>query len=116
MLQQDLAKAPKEYEESYEAWRRFNRIDGYQPVSMEELNPNFQLNHHLDHTFNHFNSDKIFGATRKNHFGMFPRSARLEDEIWVLFGGECPFVLRKTRRLGYGQLARQGHIHCITEG
>ncbi len=36
--------------------------------------------------------------------------------MYVLFGGEFPFLLRKTRRPGYYQLVGQCYVHGIMEG
>ena len=40
--------------------------------------------------------DRSFFITKEGLFGVGPTNLQPEDEIWVLYGGRVPFVLRKT--------------------
>lgn len=111
----DLTKSPKEYEKRYEAWRRCNRVDKGAETT-EALIADFRLQQPFDNVFSLHNKVKVFGATTNNYFGMFPKSANAGDEIWVLFGGEFPFVLRRKERIGYYELVGQCYIHGVMEG
>ena len=107
----DLTKAPAEYADSYQAWRRMNRVAGLRASVTD-----FTLQQRFREVIDGYNSDKIFGATEKGYVGMFPRTARAGDQVYVLFGGEFPFVLRKIKGQGYYQLVGQCYIHGIMEG
>jgi hypothetical protein len=107
----DMEKAPKEYEKIYEAWRRCNRVE-----RSTDLTADFLQQRPFTIIFSSCNNDKIFGVTGNSYLGMFPKSAVAGDEIWVLFGGDFPFVLRKMQRARYYQLVGQCYIHGIMEG
>jgi hypothetical protein len=111
----DLAKALEEYERSYEAWRRCTGVD-QQAETVEASIADFRLQQAFNNAFAIHNPVKIFGATTKNYFGMFPKSARAGDEVWVLFGSEFPCVLGEKQEIGYYELLGQCYIHGIMEG
>jgi hypothetical protein len=107
----DLTRAPAEYADSYQAWRRIHRRAGLWASGTD-----FALAERFGEVISGYNSDKIFGATEKGYVGMFPRAARAGDLVYVLFGGDFPFLLRKIKRPGHYQLVGQCYIHGIMEG
>ena len=66
--------------------------------------PGWQLSKPFSNVINSYNSDKIFGRSEKGYVGMFPWTSITKDEIYLLFGGDFPFVLRKLKREGHFQL------------
>lgn len=40
--------------------------------------------------------NRSFFSTRKGHLGAGPITAKVGDEVWVLLGGNVPFVVRRT--------------------
>ena len=107
----DLTKAPDEFAHSYRAWRRT-----YQFPPLPRSSPEWKLSKPFANVINSYNSDKIFGRTEKGYVGMFPWTSIPKDEIYLLFGGDFPFVLRKLKRKGDFQLVGQCYIHGIMEG
>lgn len=47
---------------------------------------------------------------------MFPRASEVGDEIYLLFGRDFPFALRKLDQEHYFQLVGQCYVHGIMEG
>jgi hypothetical protein len=109
IVELDVTKAPAEYADSYQAWRRSHRRAGLWAST------DFALEERFGEVISSYNSNKIFGATEKGYVGMIPRAARAGDLVYVLFGGEFPFFLRKIKRLGHCQLVGQCYIHGIME-
>ena len=107
----DLARAPPEYAESYIAWRTTQAM--LQP-SMNA--PEWLLKENFRQSFDGHNGDKIFGRTKEGYAGMFPWKAQVGDEIYILFGGDFPFVLRRLKERQHFQLVGQCYIHGIMEG
>ena len=62
-----------------------------------------------------YNRDKVFGVTHFGVVGMFPRSAQPGDQIYLLFGGDWPFLLRKMDRPKEFQLVGQCYVHSIMQ-
>jgi hypothetical protein len=106
----DLTKAPLEYSSSYQAWRRTLVPEAPLPTD------DWKHARIFSEVINRYHSDKLFGSTTNGYVGMFPTTARAEDQVWVLLGGEFPFVLRKTQPTGHHQLIGQCYIHGIMEG
>lgn len=111
----DLHRAPAHYCVAYEAYRKFVLIhDDGGDIGIGTLD-DFLTQQKFREVLDNFNGDKIFGVTGSGYVGMFPRSARVNDVIAVLDGGEFPFVLR---RLGEGdcdccefELIGQCYVH-----
>ena len=99
----NLERAPPGYRDFYHAWRNMLGM-GIKPQDKTEHKP-------FREAIDAFNDDKVFGSTAGGYVGMFPAAARPSDLIWVLFGGEFPFVLRKMGRGQNFQLVGQCYIH-----
>lgn len=49
--------------------------------------------------------------TERGHIGMCYPESRVDDQVWVLYGGRVPFVLRQNRQSNGGLVARiDGHL------
>lgn len=107
----DLTRPPNDFADSYRAWRRT-----YQWPPLPLGSPEWQRAKPFSNALGRYNSDKIFGRTKNGYVGMFPRTSKPEDKIYLLFGGDWPFVLRHLEREGSFQLVGQCYIHGIMEG
>jgi hypothetical protein len=107
----DLTRAPPDYEDSYRAWKRTQQYPSLTPAS-----PEWRLQAPFREVIDAYNGDKVFGRTENGYVGMFPRSAKAGDEVYLLYGGDFPFVLRKLEQEGYFQLVGQCYVHGIMEG
>ncbi|KAF1990796.1 hypothetical protein K402DRAFT_438381 [Aulographum hederae CBS 113979] len=54
--------------------------------------------------------------TEKGYFGMVPSSTKMGDKIFVLHGGDVPFVLRGSGKKGEYQLVGDAYVHRIMNG
>lgn len=102
--------APPSYEDSYKAWKRQLLWDD-QRASLDREQQPFRK------VIDEYNNDKVFGMTRNGYVGMFPRATLIDDSIFVLSGGEFPFVLRGKKDQGPYQweLVGQCYIHGLME-
>lgn len=107
----DLSKPPPDFSVSYHAWRRTQQ---WPPLKLGSTE--WQLQKPFAQAIGSYNNDKIFGVTENGYVGMFPWTAEARDEIYLLFGGDFPFVLRRLERQGDFQLVGQCYVHGIMEG
>lgn len=59
-------------------------------------------------------SDQSFFITENGYMGL--GNPQVGDEIWVLFGGNTPFVLRPDPKIGHHFLLGECYLHGIMDG
>ncbi|KAF2454456.1 heterokaryon incompatibility protein-domain-containing protein [Lineolata rhizophorae] len=60
--------------------------------------------------------DQAFFITTQGYIGMGPPTTKAGDEVWVLFGGRVPFVLRPIETNGAATHGRVREKHCSLVG
>lgn len=110
-MSNDLSRTPPDFAQSYSVWR--TRIAILNPSVNA---PEVALSQDFRVSFDKYNSDKFFGRTENGYVGMFPWRAQVGDEIYILFGGDFPFVLRRLDQNQCFQLVGQCYIHGVMNG
>jgi len=98
----DLTRAPADLAHSYRAW---GRMQQHSPLALGS--PEWRLQTPFRQVIDAYNGDKIFGLTENGYVGMFRWTSKAGDEIYLLFGGDFPFVVQKLEQKGYFQLVGQ---------
>lgn len=66
--------------------------------------------------------NQTFFITKKGYVGMGPPNAKYGDQVWVLYGGQVPFILRKTEKDSIVEkthklkLVGNAYVHGIMDG
>ena len=107
-------KAPPALETSYRKWRKIFIDSAASDASAEDLK-HIVSKPYARATRNNMER-RVFGRTGNGYVGMFPRATRSGDEIYILYGGDFPFVLRKLEQPASSQLVGQCYVHGIMEG
>jgi hypothetical protein len=66
--------------------------------------------------------NQTFFITKKGYMGVGPPDTRPGDQVWVLYGGQVPFILRDTTRGANGEQLKKGtlvgdaYVHGVMDG
>ena len=63
----------------------------------------------------HLSGSRLLFSTEDHKLGLGPVSARCGDEIWILSGAKCPFVLRQRGGRTF-EMVGAAYIHGIMHG
>lgn len=92
---------------AYQAWRRtLGPRDLARPEDYATQRP-------FREKIDAYNGDKVFGVTNSGLVGVFPHSVLPGDRLYILFGGDWPFLLREMDRAREFQLVGQCYVHGI---
>ncbi|RYP91199.1 hypothetical protein DL770_002676 [Monosporascus sp. CRB-9-2] len=69
----------------------------------------------LSHYRRYVNGSRSIFSTEHHKLGLGPLSARCGDEVWILNGAKCPFVLRQ-RGGGTFEVVGPAYVHGIMHG
>ena len=125
--------APQEYSSSWRAFRDFNRMQKYlhrigdNPENYLLALPHIGVDVASVRQFDELRSNFLdalgtvmicrrFFVTKKGYFGAAPKSAQIDDPVFLLAGGSTPYVLRKRETPGTYTFVGECYTHGIMGG
>ena len=76
--------------------------------------------HHMaavhEHAVFRAQHDRVFFRTDDGLIGLGPASMREGDQLWILFGGQTPYILRPTDKEEVWEFVGECYVHSLMDG